>query len=368
MEEVKTDGPSPLENTIPHPAQKEFFLFSYVLLAKPYQGIVGKFKFISSWATMEEIKLEFKRVYDTNKNCTLGWGKTGEWEILRTPETDIGGEVEVIPLDGKMFGEDDDFYGEKLSEAEIPVRQLLKDPKANETINDRMSIDHFKSEKRAMAVLKKKNELHQIAMEELQKETDDTSTLASYSQMQYKRLAQKSRIEDLQEQLVLAQKELQKTVVELRDRTRRFPHYRNQWHGKLNDMKSIMSNGRHKGDVLENVDISDDNDQEYIDMKFDKVKDEFEREGGIEAPREKYEETDNFSKEALEERNKEYIRQLDEQRRELIESKAKLDAVQENVARGFMPDDPTKKIANKNRKKKDKDKKKKKKDKDKKNK
>jgi hypothetical protein len=334
MEEVKNEGPVPLQNTYAPKGQTKF-LFAYALLDKPHHGIVGRFKFLIADDDEKNLEDHYRAVYDTNKSCTIGWGETGHWEVLRTPDSNTEGPVKVIPMEGSMFGEDDDFMGEKVQN--VPVRQLVSDPKEREQIDERIVIDHFKAERREIEVQKKKNDMRRIAMEELQKESDDPESLASYSQLQYQRLAQKSRIDDLKEQMAIAQKELSKTVTELASRTRRFPHYRHKWQVKLNDMKSVMTSGRHTGDILKDVDTNDNTDSEYITHKTDDVIDEFSETTGIEAPREKYEETDNFSKEAIQERALKLKAELDAQRKEFVKSQAKLAEVQEAVAKGFMP-------------------------------
>ena len=123
--------PAPFEKTEPLSGQ-ECFLFTYVLLKEEKDGILGFFKFLSAHDDPEKCKQDFVRVEATNKQCIMKWGVSGEWEVIRRPETDTEGTIDIVHIPG----DEEEFMGEKLTRETV-----ANNPKGQE-IMDRAAYRH----------------------------------------------------------------------------------------------------------------------------------------------------------------------------------------------------------------------------------
>jgi hypothetical protein len=268
---------SPMQKTPSLPGQ-EAFLYTYVLLRTPKNGILGWFKLISTHGTPQACLEDYKRAALTNDNCIMKWGVTGEWEIIRTPTTDTEGTIDVV----KLPGEEEEFMGEKLSNA--PVREIPKDAEAMSQLKDRVMIDTMKDNMRIQKDEEKKMALKKKAMEELQAELDDPSSLSSYAALHWKRLTQKSTIAELKEKMEEAQKALIKTLRELGVRKRQYPHYENQWQEQIRVIQRKTNPKHAEENPVDKpiADLGDYDDQELAQLKIEPTQDEFDRGVGVE--------------------------------------------------------------------------------------
>jgi len=230
--------PSPLMKTKPIAGQ-ECFLFSYVLFRDPKpEEPFGLFKLVVARPNPADLKNDFKTALPTNAQAILRWGITGEWEVLRRPEFDTEGTVDIVGGPEDMKDTDDEFMGEKIPKL---TRSVEADPKKREEIEDKGSVQIWKDQAKQRLADEKRVRLRKMAMEELQQECDDPTTLSSYAALQFKRLTQKSAIAEVMEKLNEGQKELKKTLEELRARTGRYPHYKDQWQAKIRSMHTMMA-------------------------------------------------------------------------------------------------------------------------------
>lgn len=322
--------PAPLEKTAPLSGQ-ECFLFTYVLLKEEKDGIIALFKLLSVHDDPAKCKDDFVRVEGTNKQCIMKWGVTGEWEVIRRPETDTEGTIDIVHIPG----EEEEFMGEKLTR-----EKLMDNPRA-EAIKDRASIDTYKDNVKLRIAQEKRLELRKKAMAELQSELDDPKSLASYARMQWQRLTQKSAIAEYKEKVEEAQKSLVTTLKELRVRRRLYPHYENQWQDKIRRMHKEMA--PKKGDdnpvdkPIANLDYDDD---EFLaNAKLENPHDEFDMNVGVER-KGKEEETDHDveKKQAAEEAE---ARKIAARVNGLQEE---VSTIEDAIGRSFLPDAPIQKV------------------------
>ena len=329
--------PAPLEKTASLSGQ-ECFLFTYVLLKDEKDGIIALFKLLSVHDDPAKCKADFVRVEGTNKQCIMKWGVTGEWEVIRRPETDTEGTIDIVHIPG----EEEEFMGEKLT------REVLKDNPRGEAIKDRASIDTYKDNVKLRIAQEKRLELRKKAMAELQSELDDPKSLASYARMQWQRLTQKSAIAEYKEKVEEAQKSLTATLTELRVRRRLYPHYENQWQDKIRRMHKEMA--PKKGDdnpvdkPIANLDYDDD---EFLaNAKLENPHDEFDTNLGVERKGKKENQD--------EDKGKEEETDEDVEKKQAAEAKkiaARVNGLQEEVStiedaigRSFLPDAPIQKV------------------------
>lgn len=338
MEETE-EGPIPFEDT-PVPEGTPRYLFTYSLLEKEREdGIVGSFKFLGFFKTEEELELLYNKSLPTNKQTQIAWALPGEWEILRQPHTNIEGELTVL----------DSKENEISSDTDAPKRVLVDDPKAKEALMDRFSVDAFKSRLKIAAAQKKKVELRQKALKELQEQFDDSTTLAYYSRLQYQRLAQKDQIDELRERMDLAIKAHSESVKELRELTGRFPHYKNQWQGEIRRVQALMRGKESKIEFKE----GDDELELYKDVGPKEETDEF-NEGILLEDKGKDEDDNTYYERNRDITEKEKLHsEITKKALELEEAHKTILMQQQKIAESFLPDSN-----NKIKKKKDKKKKK----------
>lgn len=340
---MQTAGePAPLQKTQPFPGQ-ECFLYTYVLLKEPKDGIIGLFKFFSAHDDVEKCKSDFIRVADTNQQCPMKWGISGEWEVIRTPETDVDGTIDIV----KFPGEDEEFMGEKL-----PTRDVPKDIESFQSVKDRASIDTFKTNVKMKMEEEKRVQLRKQAMEELQGELDDPKSISSYAQLHWKRLTQKSAIAEYQEKVKEAQASLMKTLKELNVRKRQFPHYENQWQNEIRRIHKLMAPKQEGNNPVDKpvANLGDEDDLELAEAKYVDLKDEFDQGIGVEA-KGKEEVGDDLNDEDIE-NDEEVSKRLDALKDEAAN-------VEDKISRSFLPEAPIKKLGpsgrngkkNKNKKK-----------------
>jgi hypothetical protein len=239
-------------------------------------GLLGWIKFFSAHNDPKKCHEDFKRVADTNEECPMKWGISGQWEPIRTPETDTEGTVDIVKLDT----DEEEFMGEK-----IPKRDVLKDTPANRDAMERVSIDTYKANIKAARDQERKLELRKKAMAELDNELQDPKSLASYAQLHWKRLTQKSAIMDLREKITEAQKALANTIKELGIRRRKYPHYENQWQDKIRRIQKEFNPKHAEENPVDKpiAELGDYDDEELAQLKIAEVKDDFDRGIGVEA-------------------------------------------------------------------------------------
>lgn len=341
--EDQEEGPIPFEDT-PVPNGTPRYLFSYSLLEKQRDdGIVGAFKMIGSFTTEEELESLYNSSLPTNKQTQVAWGIPGEWEILRQPYTNLEGPLTVVDKDNKNVDED----------SKTPIRTILNDPKNKEEIMDRFSIDAYKAKIKEAAERKKKVELRRKAMEELQNQFDDRNSLAFYSRLQYQRLAQADHIDELEQKRKDALDAHARSVKELRDLTRRFPHYKNQWQNEIRRLQKLMTNKESKFELKE----GEGNDDWDVDAdKTEREKDEF-NEGILLEDKGKEESDAKFYDKEMEKEEKNRLHnELVQKAGELEDARKTIEEQKRLIEESFLPD-----AVNKPKKKKDKKKKKEKK-------
>lgn len=313
--------PAPFEKTEPLSGQ-ECFLFTYVLLKEEKDGILGFFKFLSAHDDPEKCKQDFVRVEATNKQCIMKWGVSGEWEVIRRPETDTEGTIDIVHIPG----DEEEFMGEKLTRETV-----ANNPKGQE-IMDRASIDSYKENVKLRIAQEKRLELRKKAMAELQSELDDPKSLASYARLQWQRLTQKSAIAEYKEKVEEGQKSLLTTLKELRARQRLYPDYENKWRDEIRRIQRLMASKKADENPVDKpiANLDYDDDEMLANAKLENPHDEFDTNVGVER------------------KGKE---EIDEKQQEAKRIAARVDGLQEEVSttedaigRSFLPTAPIQKI------------------------
>lgn len=301
--------PATFQDTEPIPGQ-ESFLYTYVLLREEKDGILGFLKVISTHGTPQDCINDYKRAEPTNKQCPMKWNETGKWVVIRRPETDTEGTIDIVKC-GDEEGEADEFMGEKL------VRENLKPTPAVEEIKDRASVDAYKTNVKVRMEEERRIKLRKQAMDELQTELDDPTSLASYAQLQWKRLTQKSAIDEYRSKLEEAQAALMKNIKELQTRKRSYPHYEAQWQNEIRRIQTLMAPKQEPQPF--NVNSTEEDDADYAQRGVPDVEDEFDSGVGLElkTPKEPA---------AIE------------------EMRADIKKTEDQINKSFLPEAPTKKI------------------------
>jgi peptidoglycan hydrolase CwlO-like protein len=354
--------PAPLEKTQSLPGQ-ECFLFTYVLLKEEKDGILALFKLVSVHDDPKKCQQDYIRAEPTNKQCIMKWGVTGEWEVIRRPETDTEGTIDIV----HMPDEDEEFMGEKLSSDKLKgerlTREVLKDNSKGESIRDRASIDTYKENVKLRIAQEKRLELRKKAMAELQGELDDPKSLASYARMQWQRLTQKSAIAEYKEKVEEGQKALLGTLKELHSRRRMFPHYENKWRDEIRRIHKLMAAKKADENPVDRpiASLDYDDDEMLANAKLENPHDEFDTNVGVERKGKKEnQENDGNGEEKIIGKGKEELTDADVDKNqaeiEAVEKTAKeigqrVDGLQEDVnktedaiARSFLPDAPIQKL------------------------
>lgn len=334
--------PAPLEKTEPLSGQ-ECFLFTYVLLKDEKDGIIALFKLLSVHDDPAKCKADFARVEGTNKQCIMKWGVTGEWEVIRRPETDTEGTIDIVHIPG----EEEEFMGEKLT------REKIADNPRGEAIKDRASIDTYKDNVKLRIAQEKRLELRKKAMAELQSELDDPKSLASYARMQWQRLTQKSAIAEYKEKVEEGQKSLLATLKELRVRQRLYPHYENKWRDEIRRIQKLMASKKADENPVDKpiANLGYDDDEMLANAKLENPHDEFDTNVGVERKGKKENEENKNDKGKEEESDEERKAAKEEERKEAKKIAARVDGLQEEVSttedaigRSFLPDAPIQKV------------------------
>lgn len=327
---------------------QECFLYSYVLYTKPVDGIVGHLKVISTHGDLDEMKKRYAGVEGTNRQCFMRWGETGHWEVLRDPLTDTEGTIDLV----KVAEDEEDFMGEKVT------RYAAKNEKSEEVI-DRATVENYKQAIKLRMAEEKRLALRKQATGELQEELDNPKSLSSYAQLQWQRLTQKSTIAECQEKLEEAQKALWKTVKELGNRRRRFPHYEDKWQGEIRRIHKLMD-AKHAEDNPVDKPIANlgyEDDEKLGNYKAIKVEDEFDTGVGVELKgvKKSGEENVDKGKEDASGESEQPPPELIEQDKILKDRVASLQSDieerQKAIAASFMPNAPLKTIASSTNKK-----------------
>lgn len=299
--------PAPFQSTPPQPGQ-EAFLYTYVLLKQETQGIIGFLKVIGTYGQPDECINDYKRAEPTNKQCPMKWNETGTWVPIRRPETDLDGTIDIVRC---ADDEPEEFMGEKL------VRENFKENKVVEDIKDRASMDSYKTNLKVRMEEEKRIKMRKQAMEELQAELDDPKSLASYAQLHWKRLAQKSSIAEYREKIEEAQAALLNNIKELRERKRLYPHYETQWQNEIRRIQTLMAPKQQQ--VTFNANLGEEDDLDLAENAPAEVEDEFDAGVGVELKGKKLEEN---------------IQALE----------ADVKKTQEEIGKSFLPSAPTKRV------------------------
>lgn len=281
------NGPVPLQET-PKLEGQNCYLFAYVLFDKPGENDpLGLVKVMSVHKDIEAMKTDFKRCLPTNEGINMKWGVVGHWEVLRRPEGDTDATYDIVRTGAEDAEED--FMGEKLT------RDVIK-PTKNEEIKDRAAIDQYKENYRMQKLAEKKIELRKKAMKELQTELDDPTALASYAQLHWQRLTQKSMIAEQREKLQEVQKSLRETLEKLRQRNKEYPHYEPKWQNEIRRIHKMMMPNKEKENPVDqpHANLGDEDDYILAGVNPDDPTDEFDQGIGVEAKGKGKEEADDF--------------------------------------------------------------------------
>lgn len=280
-------SPLPLTPTPALPGQ-ECYLYTYILLKKELNGVLGLLKVVSTHGQPKSCIEDFKRAAATNKNCPMKWHETGKWVAIRRPETDTDGTVDIV----KLEDEEEDFFGEKLVQtasdpsknngATISRDSLTNSPSA-EILKDTISKEAWKDDRRARSAEEKRVQLRKQALEELEEEINNQETLAAYAQLHWKRLTQKSAIAEYQEKIKEAQESLLKTIIELKNRDRKYPEYQHGWTNEIRRIKNLYnpSGGNPVDNPIANLGTEDD--EKLVGSPIPSIEDPFDTGIGVEA-------------------------------------------------------------------------------------
>jgi len=317
------DAPIPLQST-PALDKQNCYLFTYVLFKNPGENDpIALFKMVSAHDDLDSLKADFVRALPTNEGCNMKWGEVGKWEVIRRPEGDTEATYDIIRLPGQ---EDDDFMGEKLT------RDVVKEAKA-EDLNDRAAIDQYKENVKMRKIQEKKIELRKKALKEIEAELDDPKSLASYAQLHWKRLTQKSMIAEQRQRLEEVQKALKDTLGELAVRRRIYPHYEDKWKNEIRRLQKIMMPKKEKENPVDNpqANIGTEDDDELAGINPEDPVDEFDQGIGVEA-KGKEDESDFEVR--------------------LKKGETEVQKSEEAINNSFLPNEPIKKVIPKNGRKK----------------
>jgi len=265
------------ENTKPIPGQ-ESYLFTYILLSEEKDGILGYIKVMSTHDSPQACQERYKKkeVWSTNRNAPMKWGISGHWEVLRRPETDTEGTIDIVKVEDD---DEEDFLGEKL------VRDSPKKNEKMEEIKQRAEMDMFKDRVKKHKHQEKLMKMRQQAMKELEEEMDDPTALASYAQLHYKRLVHKSQIAELREKIEEAQTVLVKNIEEIKKRDRVYPTYQSKWQNEIRRIQKIAIPKHASENPVDKpiAKLERDDDMELAKLEIKDVKDPFDSGVGVEA-------------------------------------------------------------------------------------
>lgn len=322
-------------------------MYNYVLLREPRNGVIGMLKVISTHSTPQDLLEHYKVAEATNKNCRMCWNETGKWVAIRTLDSDTDGTIDIVKF---PEDEEEEFMGEKIPK---PVRENMKKNDTVEAIKDRAAMDHYKDRIQVKLAEEKKIQLKQQAMKELQAQLDDPKSLTSYTQLQWKRLQQKSAIAEYRKTVEEAQKALMKTIKELHVRTRAFPHYENLWQPEARRLHALLVPKKPLDNPIDTpiANIGEEDDLELAEGKLEDVEDAFDTGVGVDV-KGKAEKDDYVDNEKVD--KAEYLAQV----KKTNELQEKLNKTQEEINKSFLPEAPIKKLGPKGKKDKKKDKKK----------
>lgn len=277
MEEEKkpiAQEPELLRVTEPLPGQ-ECYLYGYVLLEKEVDGVIGFYKMISVHGDPKDAIEDFKRAYPTNKGVFVKWGETGKWEALRRPETDIEGSIDIVRIEDEESSTID-FYGEKL-------KRESKVAEKTEVARDRAVIDKFKQNRRQDIAERKRVELRKKALQELEEEVENKDTLAHYASLHWKRLTQKSAIQEMLDKAEEAKKALVKTIAEIQEIDEIHEDYASTWQDEVRRISRIY---KPKGEnPVDNpiTTLTTEDDQDVLNSEMEPIDDPYATSIGAES-------------------------------------------------------------------------------------
>lgn len=283
-----TGSPADFQSTTALDGQ-ECFLYSQVLLREEKDGILGFVKVISTHNTPKGCLDRFaqKHIQDSNQQCPIKWNETGKWVVIRRPETDTEATIDIVKTEC-----DEDFYGEPL------VRENIKNTKEMNDIKDRASMDQYKDNVKEHMEQEKKIALRKKALDELESEIDDPTSISSYAQLHWKRLTQKSQIGELKEKIEEAQVSLVKSISQIKERDAKYPDFKNKWEDEIRRIHSLMARKQADNNPVDKpiANLGNEDDEELATLKIDEIKDDYDTGLGVERkPKGKEEMTEKIS-------------------------------------------------------------------------
>ena len=328
-----------LEDTPPIEGQ-EGFVYTYVLAREPKDGLMGFIKVTRTFGDHNSMQEEYKRVESTNKNCRILWNDCGRWVPLRHPETDTEGTIDFV-----YDNEEEEFMGEKIPKNDVVAKEVIKDENKLNSLKDRCSMDNYKAMLMQRKNEERKLELRRQVMKELQEELDDPTTLASFSKLQWQRLAQKNAVAEAQVKLEEAQQSLTKTLKELRVRSAKYPHYKDKWQNEIRRIHKQMDPSHPERNPVDAkiANLGEEDDETLANVKLAEVSDEFDDGIGVEDPdRKKDKKTSTMIDNGNSENDKIEYEKVNSNVNNL---KEELKDREDKIARSFLPDAPIKKMA-----------------------
>jgi hypothetical protein len=295
-----------LSNTTPLTGQNNF-LYSQVILTKELNGVLALFKLISVHDDVEGVKEDFKRADATNDGYPMKIGITGRWFAIRRPETDTDGLIDIVKVgpeeDNTFFGEDLKAERDRLGEgnpmggvdgsklgsahtkSQLQPVEVLKDTEKGEEVRERAMIDAFKAAQREKLDAEKRTRLRKQALDELQEEIDDPTSLASYAQLHWKRLTIKSAITEVRDKLEEAQAALTKNLKELKLRQQKYPGYEAKWQDEIRRIQKLTMPGKAGDNPVDKPisNLGNEDDEELATLKVPEVRDHFKSSIGVDA-------------------------------------------------------------------------------------
>ena len=295
-----------LSNTTPLNGQNNF-LYSQVILTKELNGVLALFKLISVHDNVEGVKDDFKRADVTNDGYPMKIGITGRWFAIRRPETDTEGLIDIVKLgpdeENSFFGEDLKAERERLGEnnpmggvdgsklgsahtkSQLQPAEILKETEKGEEVRERAMIDAFKAAQREKLDAEKRTRLRKQALDELQSEIDDPTSLASYAQLHWKRLTIKSAITEVRDKLEEGQAALTKNLKELKLRQQKYPGYEAKWQDEIRRIQKLTMPSKAGENPVDKPisNLGREDDEELATLKVPEVRDHFKSNIGVDA-------------------------------------------------------------------------------------
>lgn len=255
---------------------QELYLYSYVLLTEEKDGVIGFIKVVSAHESEDAIEERFtdQEVWSTNKGASMKIGDSGVWQTIRRPETDTGSTMKIVTVKGE---EEEDFMGEKI----VRRSEDHKIKNINE-IKERAEIDMFKENVKRLKDQERKIELRQMAMQELEEELSDKTSLAYYAQLHFKRLTQKNAINEHVSKIEEAQKALKKTLQEIDKKDKTYPDYQTRWQDEIRRITKATMPSQAHNNLVDKPIANLEREDKIVEYKPEDIKDPYDQGVGVE--------------------------------------------------------------------------------------